>query len=179
MFIAFGLEAVGILALWQFGHDPVLFVVLTGLVFFAWGEIYSLFPSTCADTFGTQFAAANAGCCTRRRARRRCWCRSRACSRRPPVAGMRLHRRCGDERGRGADGVVRPAAHAARAFREARIASGGSDSRRLTGARQQRQRSVRAGVLAGGRRRRRVRGHDDGVSASVERHADERAGAAR
>jgi MFS transporter, OFA family, oxalate/formate antiporter len=30
-------------------------------VFFAWGEIYSLFPSTCADTFGSKFAAANAG----------------------------------------------------------------------------------------------------------------------
>jgi OFA family oxalate/formate antiporter-like MFS transporter len=39
----------------------VLFVVLTGLVFFAWGEIYSLFPSTCTDTFGTQYATANAG----------------------------------------------------------------------------------------------------------------------
>jgi len=30
-------------------------------VFFAWGEIYSLFPSTCADTFGSKYAAANAG----------------------------------------------------------------------------------------------------------------------
>jgi OFA family oxalate/formate antiporter-like MFS transporter len=30
-------------------------------VFFAWGEIYSLFPSTCADTFGSKFAASNAG----------------------------------------------------------------------------------------------------------------------
>ena len=61
MLIAFGLEAIGILALWQLGHDPVLFVVLTGVVFFAWGEIYSLFPSTCTDTFGTQYATANAG----------------------------------------------------------------------------------------------------------------------
>jgi len=61
MLIAFGLEAIGILALWQLGRDPVLFVILTGVVFFAWGEIYSLFPSTCTDTFGTQFATANAG----------------------------------------------------------------------------------------------------------------------
>ena len=61
MFIAFALEAVGILALYQFGHNPIAFVVLTGIVFFAWGEIYSLFPSTCADTFGPKFAAANAG----------------------------------------------------------------------------------------------------------------------
>jgi MFS transporter, OFA family, oxalate/formate antiporter len=61
MLIAFGLEAIGIMALYVFGKDPVLFVILTGLVFFAWGEIYSLFPSTCADTFGAKFAAANAG----------------------------------------------------------------------------------------------------------------------
>ncbi|NML45288.1 oxalate/formate MFS antiporter [Ramlibacter sp. G-1-2-2] len=61
MFIAFGLEALGILALYAFGSNPVMFVILTGLVFFAWGEIYSLFPSTCADTFGAKYAAANAG----------------------------------------------------------------------------------------------------------------------
>lgn len=61
MFIAFAIEAVGILCLYQYGRDPVLFVILTGIVFFAWGEIYSLFPSTCADTFGTKYATANAG----------------------------------------------------------------------------------------------------------------------
>ena len=61
MFIAFALEAVGILMLYQFGQNPVMFVILTGIVFFAWGEIYSLFPSTCADTFGPKYAAANAG----------------------------------------------------------------------------------------------------------------------
>lgn len=61
MFIAFGIEAVGIVLLSKFGHDPVLFVILTGLVFFAWGEIYSLFPSTCGDSFGSKYAATNAG----------------------------------------------------------------------------------------------------------------------
>jgi MFS transporter, OFA family, oxalate/formate antiporter len=61
MLIAFGLEAIGILALWQMGTNPIAFVILTGIVFFAWGEIYSLFPSTCTDTFGSQYAAANAG----------------------------------------------------------------------------------------------------------------------
>ena len=61
MFIAFALEAVGIIALAQIGHDPLYFVILTGLVFFAWGEIYSLFPSTCTDTYGSQFATTNAG----------------------------------------------------------------------------------------------------------------------
>jgi OFA family oxalate/formate antiporter-like MFS transporter len=61
MFIAFALEAVGIYALSQFGHDPFWFVILTGVVFFGWGEIYSLFPSTVGDSYGPKFAATNAG----------------------------------------------------------------------------------------------------------------------
>jgi OFA family oxalate/formate antiporter-like MFS transporter len=61
MFIAFGVEGIAILALSEYGHTPGMFVLLTGLVFFAWGEIYSLFPATCADSFGTKFGAANAG----------------------------------------------------------------------------------------------------------------------
>ena len=61
MFIAFFLEGVGIYTLYRLGADPVWFVILSGLVFFAWGEIYSLFPSTCTDTFGTKFATTNAG----------------------------------------------------------------------------------------------------------------------
>ena len=44
MSIAFALEAAGIWALSLLGRDPVLFVILSGVVFFAWGEIYSLFP---------------------------------------------------------------------------------------------------------------------------------------
>ena len=61
MFIAFAFEAAGIWALSQFGRDPVLFVILGGVVFFAWGEIYSLFPSTCTDVFGVKYATTNAG----------------------------------------------------------------------------------------------------------------------
>ena len=61
MFLAFAIEGVGIYALSVFGSNPVLFVLLTGLVFFAWGEIYSLFPATCGDTFGSKYAATNAG----------------------------------------------------------------------------------------------------------------------
>src|SRR5262249_30351807 len=61
MFIAFALEAVGIVLLSVFGHDPLWFVILTGLVFFAWGEIYSLFPSTCGDSYGSRYATTNAG----------------------------------------------------------------------------------------------------------------------
>jgi len=61
MFIAFALESIGILALGTWGHDPLLFVLLGGMVFFAWGEIYSLFPSLCTDCYGAQYAATNAG----------------------------------------------------------------------------------------------------------------------
>jgi OFA family oxalate/formate antiporter-like MFS transporter len=61
MFIAFGIEAIGIVLLAKFGQDPLWFVVLTGLVFFGWGEIYSLFPSTVGDSYGSKFAATNAG----------------------------------------------------------------------------------------------------------------------
>jgi OFA family oxalate/formate antiporter-like MFS transporter len=61
MLIAFAVEGAGIFCLYAFGQDPMMFVILSGLVFFAWGEIYSLFPSTNADTFGSKFAAANAG----------------------------------------------------------------------------------------------------------------------
>ncbi|MFL4972521.1 MAG: oxalate/formate MFS antiporter [Microvirga sp.] len=61
MFLAFAIEGVGIWALSVYGQNPLLFVILTGLVFFAWGEIYSLFPATCGDTFGTKYAATNAG----------------------------------------------------------------------------------------------------------------------
>jgi OFA family oxalate/formate antiporter-like MFS transporter len=61
MLVAFSVEGAGIMALFEFGTSPLAFVVLSGVVFFAWGEIYSLFPSTNADTFGSKFAAANAG----------------------------------------------------------------------------------------------------------------------
>ena len=61
MFVAFMLEGVGIFALQKLGHDPVWFVFLSGMVFFAWGEIYSLFPATCTDTFGAKYASTNAG----------------------------------------------------------------------------------------------------------------------
>jgi OFA family oxalate/formate antiporter-like MFS transporter len=61
MFIAFGLEGIGIFALAKFGSDPILFVILSGLVFFAWGEIYSLFPATVTDTFGATYATTNTG----------------------------------------------------------------------------------------------------------------------
>jgi MFS transporter, OFA family, oxalate/formate antiporter len=61
MALAFSLEAVAILVLFHYINQPALFVVLTGLVFFGWGEIFSLFPSTLTDTFGPKYASTNYG----------------------------------------------------------------------------------------------------------------------
>jgi Sugar phosphate permease len=61
MFLAFFAEGVGIYALLYFANNPVLFVILSGMVFFAWGEIYSLFPATCTDIYGRKFATTNYG----------------------------------------------------------------------------------------------------------------------
>jgi oxalate/formate antiporter len=54
MFAAFLLEGLGIAALATFGSNPWAFVFLSGLVFLAWGEVYSLFSATSADAFGTK-----------------------------------------------------------------------------------------------------------------------------
>src|SRR3989454_250462 len=61
MFIAFFIEGIGIYALLYFANNPFLFVILSGVVFFAWGEIYSLFPATCTDIYGRKFATTNYG----------------------------------------------------------------------------------------------------------------------
>jgi OFA family oxalate/formate antiporter-like MFS transporter len=61
MLIAFLVEGIGIYALLSLASNPVMFVVLSGLVFFAWGEIYSLFPATCTDIYGKKFATTNYG----------------------------------------------------------------------------------------------------------------------
>ncbi len=60
LFMAFLLEGAGIWALWLYGQDPLLFVILGGIAFFAWGETASLFPAICTDTFGTKYATTNA-----------------------------------------------------------------------------------------------------------------------
>jgi len=61
MFIAFMLEGIGIFALNIYGTTPVAFVLLSGAVFFAWGEIYSIFPATTRDHFGQKYATTNYG----------------------------------------------------------------------------------------------------------------------
>jgi OFA family oxalate/formate antiporter-like MFS transporter len=61
MGIAFFLEAAAILAMLYFRDNALAFVALSGVVFFGWGEIFSLFPSTLTDTFGTRHATTNYG----------------------------------------------------------------------------------------------------------------------
>ena len=61
MFIAFLLEACAMTAWLLTRGDPVVFVLMSGVVFFGWGEIFSLFPSTLTDTFGERYATTNYG----------------------------------------------------------------------------------------------------------------------
>jgi OFA family oxalate/formate antiporter-like MFS transporter len=61
MFIAFLLEGLAMAAWLQFRSDPIPFILLSGVVFFGWGEIFSLFPSTLTDTFGERHATTNYG----------------------------------------------------------------------------------------------------------------------
>jgi len=62
MCLAFALEAVAMTAWLLTRADALAFALLSGLVFFGWGEIFSLFPATLTDTFGTRNATRNYGC---------------------------------------------------------------------------------------------------------------------
>ena len=62
MAIAFGLEGLAMAAWLAASGNPLLFVLMSGVVFFGWGEIFSLFPSTLTDTFGAKHATKNYGC---------------------------------------------------------------------------------------------------------------------
>jgi OFA family oxalate/formate antiporter-like MFS transporter len=59
MFLTFLAEGIGILFLDRYGNNPVLFVILAGLVFFAWGNIFSIFPAMTSDQFGNKYATTN------------------------------------------------------------------------------------------------------------------------
>lgn len=61
MTVAFSLEAMAILLMLQLSGNPLAFVIMSGLVFFGWGEIFSLFPSTLTDLFGARHATTNYG----------------------------------------------------------------------------------------------------------------------
>ena len=59
MFLTFLAEGIGILYLDRYGNNPVIFVILAGLVFFAWGNIFSIFPALTSDHFGNKYATTN------------------------------------------------------------------------------------------------------------------------
>jgi len=59
MALAFGLGGISYWLLDTLGTTPWAFVLFAGLIFFTWGEIFSLFPSTCTDTFGPKYATVN------------------------------------------------------------------------------------------------------------------------
>jgi OFA family oxalate/formate antiporter-like MFS transporter len=61
MALAFLIGAAALYTLSQSGSNPVVFVLVTALYFGVYGEIFSLFPATQGDTFGSKYAAANAG----------------------------------------------------------------------------------------------------------------------
>jgi oxalate/formate antiporter len=61
MAIAFIMEAAAVAAMVLLRDNALVFVLLSGVVFFGWGEIFSLFPSTLTDTFGTKYATTNYG----------------------------------------------------------------------------------------------------------------------
>jgi MFS transporter, OFA family, oxalate/formate antiporter len=61
MAIVFTIGACAYWALGTIGNTPWMFIATAGLVYFTWGEIYSLFPAICTDTYGPQYATTNAG----------------------------------------------------------------------------------------------------------------------
>jgi oxalate/formate antiporter len=61
MAVAFLMEAAAVSIMVLFRNDALVFVALSAVVFFGWGEIFSLFPSTLTDTFGTKYATTNYG----------------------------------------------------------------------------------------------------------------------
>jgi OFA family oxalate/formate antiporter-like MFS transporter len=61
MTVAFGLEGLAMIVWLATRDNALLFVLMSGVVFFGWGEIFSLFPSTLTDTFGARDATTNYG----------------------------------------------------------------------------------------------------------------------
>jgi OFA family oxalate/formate antiporter-like MFS transporter len=61
MALAFFTGAGALFALRELGAAPVVFVLVTALYFGVYGEIFSLFPATSGDTFGSKYATSNAG----------------------------------------------------------------------------------------------------------------------
>jgi OFA family oxalate/formate antiporter-like MFS transporter len=61
MLLVFSLEAVALTGMAMFGRSPAAFLVFAVLIFLCWGEVFSIFPAICGDTFGIRYATANNG----------------------------------------------------------------------------------------------------------------------
>src|ERR1700730_2187411 len=61
MVIAFALEGLAMTIWLLTRRSAATFVIMSGVVFFGWGEIFSLFPSTLTDTYGSKHATTNYG----------------------------------------------------------------------------------------------------------------------
>jgi OFA family oxalate/formate antiporter-like MFS transporter len=61
MLLMFSADGMALLGMAAFGRQPLAFLVFAALIFLFWGEIFSLFPAICGDTFGVKHATANNG----------------------------------------------------------------------------------------------------------------------
>ena len=61
MLLIFTCEALAFIGLATLGHNPVAFAIFAAMIFLFWGEVFSIFPAICGDTFGVENAAANNG----------------------------------------------------------------------------------------------------------------------
>ncbi len=60
MVLTFTMQAMCLLLVVLVGQrSPAMFTLTLVLVYFTWGQIFSLFPSTCGDYFGTRHATSN------------------------------------------------------------------------------------------------------------------------
>ena len=60
MVLTFGLQAICLLAVVMLGQTSVAwYITAIVLVYFTWGQIYSLFPATSGDYFGSRHATSN------------------------------------------------------------------------------------------------------------------------
>lgn len=59
LFLTFLAEGFAVLALAKYGSNPLSFVIVAGLTFLVWGDIYSIFPALTSDHFGKKYATTN------------------------------------------------------------------------------------------------------------------------
>jgi OFA family oxalate/formate antiporter-like MFS transporter len=116
--IAFGLGGVSYWLLGTMGTAPWAFVLFAALIFLTWGEIFSLFPSTCTDSFGPKFATVNLSLLYTAKGDWRSWCRLPTSSRTRREAGTWCSWSPRDEPGGGRAVAVRAQADALQGVRD-------------------------------------------------------------